>query len=145
VTAYLLDVNVLLALFDQNHVSHTSAHQWFQDVGRHSWASCPVTENGLVRVASHPSYPGCPGNPQEILALLRQFCSSRGHRFWPDEVSLLDEKLFSLGASVTHTHLTDVYLLGLSVHKRGKLATLDRHIPAAAVRRGGEALEVIPA
>lgn len=142
-TTYLLDVNLLLALFDQNHVSHIPAHRWFQDVGRRSWATCPVTESGFVRIASHPSYPGCPGNPQEILAILRQFCGSKGHLFWPDQVSLLDDGLFSLGAAINHSHLTDVYLVGLSVHKGGKLATLDRHIPPAAVRGGTKALEII--
>jgi uncharacterized protein len=103
-----------------------------------------MTENGVVRIASHPSYPGCPGSPQEILGILRQLCGGKGHRFWPDEVSLLDERLFTIGAAINHSHLTDVYLLGLSVHRGGKLATLDRHIPVAAVQGGAKALETIP-
>lgn len=143
-TGYLLDVNILLALFDPNHVSHVAAHRWFQQVGRRWWATCPVTENGFVRIASHPSYPGSPGSSQEIRAILGRFCRRKGHHFWPDEVSLLDGTLFPVQAAINHAHLTDVYLLGLSVHKGGKLATLDRHIPSAAVRGGTEALEIIP-
>lgn len=142
-TTYLLDVNVLLALFDANHMSHIAAHRWFQHTGRRSWATCPLTQNGVVRVASHPRYPGSPGNPQQIRELLRQFCGSESHHFWRDTVSLLDDKLFSFGANVNHGNLTDVYLLGLSVHRAGKLATLDRHIPSAAVKGGEAALEII--
>lgn len=143
-TTYLLDVNVLLALFDPNHVSHLAAHAWFQNIGERAWATCPITENGLVRIAGHPSYPGSPGTPGELRAMLREFCGSKNHHFWPDDVTLLDDTLFSL-VRVAHSHVTDVYLLGLSVRKGGKLATFDRHIPAGAVHGGIEALEMIPA
>jgi uncharacterized protein len=57
VTTYLLDVNLLLALTDPMHVHHEQAHRWFASKGDLSWATCPLTENGFVRVASHPSYP----------------------------------------------------------------------------------------
>lgn len=78
------------------------------------------------------------------MAILAEFCGSDSHSFWPDEVSLLDGKLFDVGAAINPAHLTDVYLLGLSVRKGGKLATLDRHIPSGEVVGGGEATEVIP-
>ena len=56
-TRYLLDVNVLIALFDPAHLNHDAAHQWFGETGAEAWASCPLTENGFVRVISHPSIP----------------------------------------------------------------------------------------
>jgi uncharacterized protein len=144
VTTYLLDVNVLLALFDPSHVSHEAAHGWFETVGHHAWATCPVIENGVVRIASHPSYPSRPGNPREILDLLRRFCATKGHQFWPDTVSLLDESLFQRNVPIGHNHVTDIYLLALAVGQGGKLATFDRKIPAAAVRGGAAGMEIIP-
>jgi len=75
--------------------------------------------------------------------MLGRFCADGGHQFWPDAVSLLDDRLFFPEGLTNHSHLTDVYLLGLSVHKGGRLATLDRHIPSAAVRGGADALELI--
>jgi predicted nucleic acid-binding protein len=52
----LLDVNVLVALFDPDHVHHEVAHDWFADNGPRGWATCPLTESGFVRVVSNPSY-----------------------------------------------------------------------------------------
>lgn len=139
--AYLLDVHVLLALSDPMHVHHDAAHHWFAAKGRAAWATCPITENGFVRVASHPSYPNRPGDAPAVLAILRQFCAANGHHFWPASVSLRD--LLRPGILITHSQVTDVFLLGLAVHSGGWLATFDRHIPRAAVPGGGEALEVI--
>jgi uncharacterized protein len=81
-TVYLLDVNVLLALSDPMHVHHLATHHWFAAVGQFAWATCPLTENGFIRVASHPSYHNRPGDAMAVLAILRQFCAADGHRFW---------------------------------------------------------------
>ena len=53
----LLDVNVLIALLDADHISHTAATAWLSEHGRRGWASCPITQNGCVRIMSHPGYP----------------------------------------------------------------------------------------
>ena len=53
--ASLLDVNVLVALFDPDHVHHEAAHVWFAATRGAGWATCPLTENGVVRVLSNPS------------------------------------------------------------------------------------------
>ena len=140
-TTYLLDVNLLLALSDPMHVHHEVAHGWFTQIGHRDWATCPITENGFVRVASHPSYPNRPGDAPAVLAILRQLCQAEGHHFWAEDISLLD--LLRPEAVVIHSQITDVYLLGLAAHKGGKLATLDRHIPVVAVHQGHEALELI--
>ena len=66
-TAYLLDVNVLIALVDPAHVQHDAAHEWFARQGHKAWATCPLTENGLVRIVGHPRYPSSPGTPAAIL------------------------------------------------------------------------------
>lgn len=141
-TTYLMDINVLLALSDPMHLHHEPAHAWFQKVGQYGWASCPITENGFVRIASHPKYPNRPGEAQVTLAFLREFCQHPGHIFWPESVSLRD--VLQPDLLITHNQITDLYLLALAVHKQGKLATFDRHIPATAVAQGETGLEVIP-
>lgn len=140
-TAYLLDVNMLLALSDPMHVHHDAAHHWFAARGRSAWATCPVTENGFVRIASHPSYPNRPGDVPAVLSILRQFCAAPGHRFWAADLSIRD--MLQPGTVITHTQITDVFLLGIAIHNGGKLATLDQRISTAAVQGGSEALELI--
>lgn len=139
---YLLDVNLLLALSDPMHVHHEAAHRWFAEEGQQSWATCPITENGFVRIASHPNYPNRPGDVVAVLAILRLLGEAHGHQFWTDDVSILD--ILEPGAIITHAQITDVYLVGLAVHRKGRLATLDQRIPADAVRGGREAVTVIP-
>jgi hypothetical protein len=55
--AALLDVNVLIALFDPGHPNHEDAHRWFSRNRKQGWATCAVTINGCIRVLSSPSYP----------------------------------------------------------------------------------------
>jgi toxin-antitoxin system PIN domain toxin len=140
-TAYLLDVNLLLALTDPMHIHHQSAHRWFADKGLKAWATCPFIENGFIRIASHPNYPNRPGDVTAVLDIFRRLCEVPGHHFWSEDISIL--QILEPDAIITHAHVTDVYLLGLAVHKKGKLATLDQRIPAEAVRGGRKALELI--
>ena len=140
-TIYLLDINLLLALSDPMHIHHPLAHRWFAEKGQHAWATCPLTENGFIRIASHPNYPNRPGDVTAVLAIFRQLCGAPGHRFWPEDTSIL--QILEPDAIITHAQITDVYLLGLAVHKRGKLATIDQRIPVDAVRDGRKALELI--
>lgn len=123
------------------HAHHQAAHGWFAEKGHRAWATCPLTENGYIRIASHPSYPNRPGDVSAVSAILRQLRESQGHHFWADDISLLD--ILDPAALLTHAHITDVYLLGLAVKKRGRLATFDRRIPTGAVRDGREGLELI--
>jgi toxin-antitoxin system PIN domain toxin len=130
----LLDVNVLVALFDPDHIHHDLAHDWFHDQRPHGWATCPLTENGLIRVLSNPAYSGSPLRAAEMLDRLRAFRASGQHRFWPDAVSLADATLFNAARLTGYRQLTDIYLLGLARHAGGALATCDRTIPLAAVK-----------
>lgn len=129
----LLDVNVLVALFDADHVHHELAHDWFEDQREHGWATCPLTENGFVRVVSNPAY-GLEGfRPDAAVRRLRAFRASGHHVFWPDSVSLADGRLFNT-PSASCRQIADIYLLGLAVSQGGCLATFDRAIPLRAVK-----------
>lgn len=123
---YLLDVNMLVALFDPQHVNHEAAHTWFALKAIDSWATCPITENGFTRVISNPAYPTVMATPVEALNHLGAFCSEKGHEFWKDEVSLLNTIDDQLQTRLTgHGQITDYYLAILAQHKNGILATFD--------------------
>ncbi len=142
--ATLLDVNVLVALFDAAHVHHDLAHDWFAGQRRRGWATCPVTEAGFLRVLSRPDYASGVGRLADLVQLLRKFCGSGGHEFWAEGVSLRDERLFNVALVRGPRQLTDVYLVGLARRQGGRLATFDRTIPWSAVRGAGRnLLEVI--
>jgi uncharacterized protein len=128
----LLDVNVLVALFDPDHVHHEPAHAWFSMHRSAGWATCPLTENGVVRILSNPAYSPSAERPAQIARRLAAFRQSGNHVFWPDDVSVCDSSAFNL--TVGHKQLTDVYLLALAVRHGGRLATFDRSIPVKAVR-----------
>ena len=143
-TVALLDVNVLVALFDPAHPNHEDAHQWFGRNRKRGWATCPLTVNGCIRVLSNPAYPTVSATPSEVASHLRALCSAADHSWWEDSVSLLDEALFRASLITGHQKITDVYLLGLAVRRRGRLATFDRSIPVKAVAGAApDHLEVI--
>lgn len=139
----LLDANVLIALVDPAHVQHDSAHDWFAATGHASWATCPLTENALLRILGNPRYPNCPGTPAVVSGVLMGLKRLRGHVFWPDDVSITDDGLVDAGRLLTHGQVTDTYLLALARAHRGKLATFDRRLVTSAVARGRDALLVI--
>jgi hypothetical protein len=131
----LLDVNVLVALFNPDHVHHETAHDWFSSArGGAGWATCTVTEQGLLRILANPSYWSGFERTAGVVKRLRQFCGSGNHHFWEQTVSLRDRTLFDLVHVSGHRQITDVYLLGLAHRMGGVLATFDRTIPLNAVR-----------
>ncbi len=130
---HLLDVNVLVALFDVDHVHHDIAHDWFADHRAGGWATCPITENGVLRVLAHPGY-GSPDRRFEALVeRLRQFRDSGHHYFWHDALSIADLEAVRPSYMRGHRQVTDVYLLALALRMSGRLATFDRSIPVSAV------------
>ena len=140
----MLDVNVLIALFDPGHPNHEDAHRWFSRNRKQGWATCAVTINGCIRVLSSPSYPAIDATPAEVASRLRVLCAASDHQFWKESVSLLDETLFRPEAIAGHRQVTDVYLLGLAIRRGGRLATFDRSIPLKAVRGArAECMEVL--
>ncbi len=56
-------VSPLIGPVDQSHVGHEAAPHWFNTIGRSSWATCPITENGLIRIVGNPTYLNSTGSP----------------------------------------------------------------------------------
>ena len=128
----LLDVNVLIALLDSGHTEHVRALEWFVDHAKQGWASCPLTQNGCVRILSQPAYANALPF-REVECRLRDFAGNASHSFWPDDISILDPERFDLSQSLGPRQLTDVYLLALAVRNNGRLVTFDQKISLKAV------------
>ncbi len=128
----LLDVNVLIALHDQDHVHHQVAVHWLLANMESGWASCPLTQNGCLRIMSQPGYPNA--QPLALLVtMLRDSTSGPNHAFWPDDISTLDASRFHHPHIHGSRQITDLYLLGLAVRHGGRLVTFDLRIAVSAV------------
>jgi len=143
VTCYLLDVNVLIALIDPAHVQHDRAHDWFAAKGQRAWASCPLTENGVLRIVGSARYPNSPGTPAAVAEMVAILRGLDGHAFWPDDVTLLDNQRVDCTRLLDSGQVTDTYLLALAAAHGGQLATFDRHLVTDAVVNGSRALHLI--
>lgn len=129
----LLDVNVLIAMLDEEHADHPLARSWLEEEIGQGWASCALTQNGVVRILSQPRYPNTV-SPSEIVSRLREATDTEFHEFWPCDLSLLDVDRFEISRLHGPKQVTDVYLLALAVQREGRFVTFDRAIPLAAVR-----------
>ena len=132
----LLDINVLIALHDRDHVHHEQAALWLEQNIALGWASCPLTQNGCLRIMSAPQY----SSPQPLAVLVRMLADSTQapfHAFWPDEASILDARTFSHGHIHSGRHLADSYLLALAVQRQGRLVSFDQRITLSAVVGAG--------
>ena len=130
----LLDINVLIALLDSDHTSHGVAMGWFAEHAEKGWASCPLTQNGCIRIMSNAGYPN-PLPLQAVMQRLSDACAENVHEFWADELSLLDSELIDVTRIHGPKQLTDTYLLALAVECKAKFVTFDGKIPVAAVRK----------
>jgi hypothetical protein len=143
VTRFLLDVNVLIALIDPAHIQHDRAHEWFAKSGKKEWATCPLTENGVLRIVGHSRYPNSPGTPAAVAELMTSFLALPGHEFWPDDVTLFDSGRIHGARLLDSGQVTDTYLLALAAAHGGQLATLDRGLVTDAVVNGSKSLHLI--
>ena len=139
----LLDVNVLIALIDPRHVHHEPSHSWFQAHGCDGWATCPLTQNALLRILGNPRYPNSPGGPLVVMPLLQELLAHPAHVFWPDALSWDAAGIFEAEALLHHGQITDTYLLGMAVHHQGRLVSFDKRLSSKAVCGGSQALQLI--
>ena len=128
----LLDINVLVALLDLDHLHHARARSWLQREASSGWASCPLTQNGCVRIMSQPKYPN-PLPPAEVIERLREATATSYHEFWPDDLSILDQSIVNHARIHGPKQVTDVYLLALAVKRAARFVTFDAAVPVSAV------------
>jgi toxin-antitoxin system PIN domain toxin len=107
---------------------------WFTEHAEKGWASCPITQNGCVRIMSNSGYPNALPL-QAVVKHLSDACAEHVHEFWADELSLLDSELIDATRIHGPRQLTDIYLLALAVEHKAKFVTFDGKIPLTAVRK----------
>ncbi len=129
----LFDISILLALLDQDHIHHERTRAWWATQRHHGWASCPLSQNGFVRIISQKAYQH-PKPIIEAFGMLQHATTRPDHQFWPDDLSLLDTTLINHSRVLSPRHLTDIYLLALAVKHGGRLVTLDTGIALQAAR-----------
>ena len=123
----LLDVNVLIALLDEAHIHHVQAMSWLERNIQHGWASCPITQNGCIRIMSQPNYPGA--LPAAAVAgRLADAASNTDHEFWPNDINLLEKGCLDWTRVLGHRQVTDAYLVAMAARHQGRLVTIDRRI-----------------
>ena len=91
----LLDVNVLISLLDTNHQSHSAVMSWWNK-NRDPWASCPMTQNGYLRIVTQKKYPNAISFDAAVQKLTG-LVSNPNHTFLNDDITLLDTELFAHG------------------------------------------------
>jgi len=129
----LLDVNVLIALLDMDHIHHPVASNWLLANIHTGWASCPLTQNGCIRIMAQPGYPNALP-PAQVAQRLSEAAGTDHHHFWADDLSLLETGVVHWESVLGSRQVTDVYLLALAVHRAGRLVTFDRAISRRAVQ-----------
>lgn len=140
----LLDVNVVIALLDEAHVFSRRAYEWLDAVPRRI-ATCPLVENGVIRIMSAPAYSATHrATPEQVARGLRALTATLDHAFWADDVSMLDEAVVDFSRLHGHRQITDAYLLALAVRRDGALLSFDAGVPLSAVRGANKAHLLAP-
>jgi hypothetical protein len=130
---YLLDVNVWIALLDEAHVHHATALAFFEQTNL-KIATCPLVENGVIRVLNLPGYSKFgPVGFEAVGNKLRDICGDLDHHFWPDSLSLRTNGLVDWSRVLGHNQITDAYLLALAKSHQGCLVTLDHRVALSTV------------
>jgi toxin-antitoxin system PIN domain toxin len=108
------------------------ARDWLEHNIAGGWASCPITQNGCIRILSQPAYPGAE-SPAAVASRLAEAAATPWHDFWPDDLSLLDQENLDWRSVLGSRQLTDAYLLALAVRRDGRFVTFDQSIPLDVV------------
>ena len=128
----LFDVNVLIALLDAEHLHHEAARAWLRSNIEHGWATCPITQNGCLRVMAQPAYPN-PLPVARVAERLAEAMATADHEFWPDDVSLVGAGVMDWHRVIGPRQITDVYLLAMAVRRQGRFVTFDARVTPSAV------------
>jgi uncharacterized protein len=129
----LFDVSFLIALFTPRHVHGHRAHDWWLENQKFGWASCPITQNGFVRITSQPSFPH-PATTADAMSKLKTAIAGTDHQFWIDDISISDESVFDHRYLFGHRQVTDAYLLGLAAKNNGRFVTFDQSVQLGTVK-----------
>ncbi len=120
----LLDVNVLIALSDPEHIHHQEARKWLTSAGRGNWALCPITETGFLRVTTNPAFRPGPRTLEQAIAILQTLKGICDYCPIDESWVILTARFASRIRG--HQQVTGAYLLGLAIRESRVLVTFDR-------------------
>lgn len=124
----LVDLNVLIALTDSEHIHRQKAERWFLSEGRDNWGLCPLTEAGFIRITTSLATQRSAITIDRAISILQALRAHPGYRYWPitDAESWVAVTAGFAARISGHQQITDAYLLGLAIKKNGVLVTFDR-------------------
>jgi hypothetical protein len=125
---YLLDLNVVVALTDEEHLHFAIAQRWFRTLSGESWGTCPLSDAGYIRLTTSPAARIGSGSFSTAIAVLADLARRPGYRFWPITESWAGLTAPFADRIFGHQQVTDAYLLGLAIKEDGVLVTFDRGI-----------------
>ena len=131
-TRYLLDINILLGIAWEDQQAHATVFSWFSELGRHSFATCAITQSGFVRISASAKFRPDPVSIREALQAMDMLIEMPGHLFWPIDIGLREATASFVDKLFGPLQLTDAYLLGIAIANDGVLVTRDRAIPQLA-------------
>lgn len=137
------DINLLLALSWRNHLMHDAAQEWFGARDGAPWASCPVTQAGLLRLSLQPAVVGRSVAWHEATSLLHRLLGLRGARQWALPADLLSASFVGSAPVSGHRQVSDLVLVAVARHHEGRLATFDRSLPHALLPRDRSLVDVL--
>jgi len=129
---FLLDVNLLFVLHQPRHGSYEPVSRWFARRPAISFATCPITQAGMLRLLVQEIAGSTRFSVDEARAALENLVEHPRHTYWPDAPPYLQATTALSKRMQGHRQITDAYLLGLAKHHGGKLATLDKAIVSLA-------------
>ena len=114
-----------------------------RNIPRLAGQRAPLTQAGCVRILSNPAFSRNAVTPQQALKLLSVNLNHPSHLFWPDDVSFAEAVEPIQKQMVGHQQVSDAYLLGLAMHRKARLATMDRSVSALLPREKQAAVVVL--
>jgi uncharacterized protein len=129
---FLLDANVLVGAIWPKHDSHQAAERWFAEYANYGWATCPLTQLAFARILSNPKFHPAAIKTSAAVQLLRDNVGHPAHEFWADDITFAEALAYFAPRLTGHNQTTDAYLLGLAMHRKGKLVTFDRGVVVLA-------------
>jgi hypothetical protein len=140
---FLLDVNLLFVLHQPLHPDFMRVKRWYENRENNNISTCPMTQSGMMRLLVQGVAGLDPYTMEEARESLNHILDLPGHVYWPDDSAYLDATRAIVARMHGHRQITDAYLLGLAIHYKGKLATLDRGILHLAGREFAGNVELI--
>jgi uncharacterized protein len=120
------DINVWLALVDQNHLHHSPAANYWEDIADTQIGFTRVTMMGFLRLSTQPRILSRTLTYIEAWELYHQFLDEPNHSLLQEPASLDHHfAAFTTQAAFPHRLWTDAYLAAFAIASGSRLVSFD--------------------